>query len=128
MNLKEFNSLVGLFFHQAEKENSQTPFLEWLNPKNKKNHRSRCSAFISSNQKNILIDTSPDIKSQLLRSKIKNIDSIVDITIIANKSDIGKLIGREGKMIGALKTVISGCKAKNNLTYRIKIEAYSDRE
>ena len=35
--------------------------------------------------------------------KIKNIDSIVDITIIANKSDIGKLIGREGKMIGALK-------------------------
>jgi predicted RNA-binding protein YlqC (UPF0109 family) len=60
--------------------------------------------------------------------KIKNIDSIVDITIIANKSDIGKLIGREGKMIGALKTVISGCKAKNNLTYRIKIEAYSDRE
>ena len=36
MNLKEFNSLVDLFFHQAEKENSQTPFLEWLNPKNKK--------------------------------------------------------------------------------------------
>jgi predicted RNA-binding protein YlqC (UPF0109 family) len=31
-------------------------------------------------------------------------------------------------MIGALKTVISGCKAKNNLTYRIKIEACSDRE
>ena len=36
MNLKKFNSLVDLFFHQAEKENSQTPFLEWLNPKNKK--------------------------------------------------------------------------------------------
>jgi len=36
MDLKEFNSLVDLFFHQAEKENSQTPFLEWLNPKNKK--------------------------------------------------------------------------------------------
>ena len=41
----------------------------YCNPKNKKNHRSRCSALISSNQKNILIDTSPDIKSQLLRSK-----------------------------------------------------------
>ena len=48
----------------------------YCNPKNKKNHRSRCSALISSNQKNILIDTSPDIKSQLLRSKIKNIDSV----------------------------------------------------
>ena len=37
MNLKEFNSLVDLFFHQAEKENSQTPFLEWLNQKIKRN-------------------------------------------------------------------------------------------
>ena len=36
MNLNEFNSLVDLFFHQVEKENSDTLFLEWLNPKNKK--------------------------------------------------------------------------------------------
>ena len=36
MNLNEFNSLVDLFFHQTEKENSNTLFLEWLNPKNKK--------------------------------------------------------------------------------------------
>ena len=34
------------------------------------------SALISSSQKNILIDTSPDIKSQLLKNKIKNIDRI----------------------------------------------------
>ena len=32
------------------------------NPKNKKNYRTRCSALISSSQRNILIDTSPDIK------------------------------------------------------------------
>ena len=37
MKLNEFNSLVDLFFYQTEKENSHTPFLEWLNPKNKKN-------------------------------------------------------------------------------------------
>ena len=36
MNLNEFNSLVDLFFYQAEKENLHAPFLEWLNPKNKK--------------------------------------------------------------------------------------------
>ena len=36
MNLNEFNSLVDLFFYQVEKENPDTPFLEWLNPKNKK--------------------------------------------------------------------------------------------
>ena len=38
MNLKEFNSLVDLFFYKAKKENPNTPFLEWLNPKNKKKY------------------------------------------------------------------------------------------
>jgi long-chain acyl-CoA synthetase len=36
MNLKEFNSLIDLYFYQAKKQNFQSDFLEWLNPKNKK--------------------------------------------------------------------------------------------
>jgi len=36
MNLKELNSLTDLFFYQAKKQNPQSIFLEWLNPKNKK--------------------------------------------------------------------------------------------
>jgi len=36
MNLNEFNSLTDLFFYQAEKQISESVFLEWLNPKNKK--------------------------------------------------------------------------------------------
>jgi len=46
------------------------------NPKNKKNIRTRCSALIRSKNLNILIDTSPDLKSQLLNNKIKNIDKV----------------------------------------------------
>ena len=46
------------------------------NPKIKKNYRTRCCALISYEKKNILIDTSPDIKYQLLREKIKNIDEV----------------------------------------------------
>jgi len=38
MNLKEFNSLVDLFFYKAAKENPNSDFLEWLNPKNKKKY------------------------------------------------------------------------------------------
>ena len=45
-------------------------------PKNKKNIRSRCSALIRSKNLNILIDTSPDIKSQLLQNNITNIDKV----------------------------------------------------
>ena len=46
------------------------------NPKVKENYRSRCSALISFNNVNILIDTSPDVKSQLLKNKVKNIDRV----------------------------------------------------
>ena len=35
MNFNEFNSLTDLYFYQAGKQNSQSVFLEWLNPKNK---------------------------------------------------------------------------------------------
>jgi len=45
-------------------------------PKNKRNIRSRCSALISSKNLNILIDTSPDLKFQLLKNKVKNIDTV----------------------------------------------------
>jgi len=38
MNLKEFNSLVDLFFYKAKRENPNAAFLEWLNPKNKKKY------------------------------------------------------------------------------------------
>ena len=36
MNLKDFSSLVDLFFHQAEKQDPKNVFLQWLNPNNKK--------------------------------------------------------------------------------------------
>ncbi len=45
-------------------------------PKNKKNYRTRCSALLTFSNKNILIDTSPDLRSQLINNNVKNIDSI----------------------------------------------------
>ena len=45
-------------------------------PKNKKNYRTRCSALIKTSNENILIDTSPDLRQQLLRHKIKKIDKV----------------------------------------------------
>ena len=40
---------------------------------NKKNTRSRCSALIIKGKNSILIDTSPDIRKQLLINKVTNI-------------------------------------------------------
>jgi predicted RNA-binding protein YlqC (UPF0109 family) len=46
-----------------------------------------------------------------------------EITIYANGSDVGKLIGKDGKMINSIKTVISGCKAKGGKSYRVNIKS-----
>ena len=45
-------------------------------PKNKKNYRTRCSALIKTDIENVLIDTSPDLRSQMLSQQIKQINSI----------------------------------------------------
>ena len=45
-------------------------------PKNIKNYRTRCSALIKTNFENILIDTSPDLRSQILKQKIRKIDKV----------------------------------------------------
>ena len=46
-------------------------------PKNKKNYRTRCSALLKTANKNILIDTSPDLRQQLINNKINNIDYVL---------------------------------------------------
>ncbi len=45
-------------------------------PNNSKNFRSRCSALIKTKDENVLIDTSPDMRQQLINNKIKKIDKV----------------------------------------------------
>ena len=59
-----------------------------------------------------------------LSIEVETIDDGMDeITLYANQEDVGKLIGKEGKMINAIKTVISGCKAKGAKNHRINIKS-----
>ncbi len=44
-----------------------------------------------------------------------------EIVIKADAADVGKLIGKNGNMINALKTLINGCKAKNGQSYKIQV-------
>ncbi len=61
--------------------------------------------------------------------KVKRVDvddTFCEITILADKSDTGKLIGKDGKMINSIKTLISGCKAKDGKSYRITVKAHDE--
>jgi phosphoribosyl 1,2-cyclic phosphate phosphodiesterase len=46
------------------------------NPNNKKNYRTRCSALIKTDKQNVLIDTSPDLRQQMLNQKVKTINKV----------------------------------------------------
>ena len=58
-------------------------------------------------------------------SKNKVDDTFTEITINADAADIGKLIGKNGNMINALKTMANGCKAKDGVSYKIQVIANS---
>jgi hypothetical protein len=45
-----------------------------------------------------------------------------EIVIYAKKADVGRIIGKEGSMVKAIKTVISGCRAKENKNYKITVK------
>ena len=65
-----------------------------------------------------LIVSNPDV-IKVSTNKID--DTFVEVTISADSSDIGKLIGKNGNMINALKTIANGCKAKDGISYKIQV-------
>jgi predicted RNA-binding protein YlqC (UPF0109 family) len=48
-------------------------------------------------------------------------DDYSEIIVYANKEDAGRIIGKDGNMIKSIKTVISGCKAKELKNYKISV-------
>ncbi len=52
-------------------------------------------------------------------------DTFYELIVTANEADIGKLIGKNGNMINAIKTILNGCKAKNGISYKIQIVSNS---
>ncbi len=53
-------------------------------------------------------------------------DDFDEIVIYAKKADVGRIIGKEGSMVKAIKTVISGCRAKENKNYKITVKAENE--
>jgi hypothetical protein len=54
--------------------------------------------------------------------EVKKLDELFyEVIIYANNEDIGKLIGKNGNMINAIKTILNGCKAKDGNSYKIQV-------
>lgn len=70
-----------------------------------------------------LISERPDLIKVERVNLGENFDEII---VYAAKDDTGRLIGKDGKMINAIKTVVIGCKAKDPTSYRITVKAIEE--
>jgi phosphoribosyl 1,2-cyclic phosphate phosphodiesterase len=93
----------------------------FCNKKNIKNYRTRSSVIISKGNNNILIDTSPDLRFQLLRNKIKNISSVLYTHKHADQThginDLRVFFMKNKKKINIYADKITLSYLKNNFSY-----------
>jgi len=93
-------------------------------PKNEKNYRTRCSALIMSKAENILIDTSPDLRQQLLRHNIKKIDKVFYSHMHADQThginDLRSFYINSRKQINVFADYATSKYLKNNFSYCFK--------
>lgn len=70
----------------------------------------------------LIVEYPEDI--QVSRNDIS--ETFAEIIVRAHAEDIGKLIGKNGNMINALKTMVNGCKAKDDVSYKIQVLAIEE--
>lgn len=49
-------------------------------------------------------------------------DDVVTITVVLDESDMGKVIGRQGKLAKALRTIVRAASSKENKKYNVEIK------
>ena len=54
---------------------------------------------------------------------VKEEGDVVSVTVVLDESDMGKVIGRQGKLAKALRTIVRSASSKENKKYNIEIKA-----
>ncbi len=49
--------------------------------------------------------------------------NVVDVTIVLDESDMGKVIGRQGKLAKALRTIVRSLSVKEGKKYNVEIKS-----
>jgi phosphoribosyl 1,2-cyclic phosphate phosphodiesterase len=96
-------------------------FFGSCNPNNKKNYRTRCSALIKTDKENILIDTSPDLRQQMINQKIKVINKVFYSHMHADQThginDLRSFYIKNRKPLEVFADLATSQYLKKNFTY-----------
>ncbi|TKX29978.1 KH domain-containing protein [Campylobacter estrildidarum] len=64
-----------------------------------------------------------DYPNKISTERIELGENFAEIILYVDKADTGKLIGKNGKMINAIKTFVSAFKSKDATSYRVTVKA-----
>ena len=67
-----------------------------------------------------------DFPEKISTKRVDLDKDFAEIIIYADKIDTGKLIGKNCKMISAIKTVIGACKSKDSTSYRVSVQSIDE--
>ena len=57
---------------------------------------------------------------------VEETGNLVTVTIVLNEEDMGKVIGRQGKIAKAMRTLVKNASAKSGKKYNIEIKEKSE--
>ena len=57
---------------------------------------------------------------------VEETGNLVTVTIVLNEEDMGKVIGRQGKIAKAMRTIVKAASAKSGQKYNIEIKERSE--
>ena len=58
--------------------------------------------------------------------RVEEAGNIVNVTVILDEEDMGKVIGRQGKIAKAMRTIVKAASAKSGQKYNIEIKERSE--
>ena len=61
-------------------------------------------------------------KPDEIEYKVEEKENSVEITVILSESDMGKVIGRQGKIAKAMRTIVKAAAAKEHKRYNVEIK------
>ena len=61
-------------------------------------------------------------KKDEIEYKVEEKDSVIEVTVLLNSSDMGKVIGKQGKIAKALRTLVSASTPRDSKRYVVEIK------
>ncbi len=71
-----------------------------------------------------VVETFAD-KKDAVEYEVAEADYAVEVTVLLDASDMGKVIGKQGKIAKALRTLVSSCVPRSGKRYTVEIKEKS---